>query len=48
MSDAVFEQVREHLAGVAQEATVAHGVLALLVALAAVAAWGLAGGTLKL
>jgi NADH-quinone oxidoreductase subunit C len=31
VSDAVFEQVREHLAGVAQEATVAHGVLALLV-----------------
>ena len=31
MSDAVFEQVREHLAGVAQEAAVAHGVLALLV-----------------
>jgi NADH-quinone oxidoreductase subunit C len=26
-----FEQVREHLAGVAQEATVAHGVLAFLV-----------------
>ncbi|HSW34570.1 MAG TPA: NADH-quinone oxidoreductase subunit C [Steroidobacteraceae bacterium] len=31
MSDAVFEQVREHLAGVAEEATVAHGALALLV-----------------
>ena len=31
MSDAVFEQVREHLAGVAQEAAVAHGVLALLI-----------------
>ena len=31
MSDAVFEQVREHLAGVAQEAAEAHGVLALLV-----------------
>jgi NADH-quinone oxidoreductase subunit C len=31
VSDAVFEQVREHLAGVTQEATVAHGVLALLV-----------------
>ncbi len=31
MSEAVFEQVREHLAGVTREATVAHGVLALLV-----------------
>ena len=31
MSDAVFDQVREHLAGVAQEATVADGVLARLV-----------------
>jgi NADH-quinone oxidoreductase subunit C len=31
LSDAVFEQVRERLAGVAGEATVAHGVLALLV-----------------
>jgi NADH-quinone oxidoreductase subunit C len=31
VSDAVFEQVREHLAGVAREATVADGVLALLV-----------------
>jgi len=31
VSDAVFEQVREHLAGVVQEATVAHGVLALLI-----------------
>ena len=31
MSDAVFEQVREHLAGVAREAAVAHGVLALLI-----------------
>jgi NADH-quinone oxidoreductase subunit C len=31
VSEAVFEQVREHLAGVVQEATVAHGVLALLV-----------------
>ena len=29
MSDAVFEQVREHLAGVAREPVVAHGVLAL-------------------
>ena len=29
MSDAVFEQVRERLAGVAGEATVAHGTLAL-------------------
>ena len=32
MNEAVFEQVSEHLAGVAQEATVAHGTLALLVA----------------
>ena len=31
MSEAVLEQVRAHLAGVAQEAAVAHGVLALLV-----------------
>lgn len=31
MSDAVFEQVREQLAGVAGEAAVAHGVLALLI-----------------
>jgi len=31
VSEAVFEQVREHLAGVAREAAVAHGVLALLV-----------------
>jgi NADH-quinone oxidoreductase subunit C len=31
VSDAVFEPVREHLAGVAQEAAVAHGILALLV-----------------
>lgn len=31
MSDAVFEQVREHLAGVAREATVAHGVLVMRV-----------------
>ncbi len=31
MSDAVFEQVRERLAGVAGEATVAHGTLALQV-----------------
>jgi NADH-quinone oxidoreductase subunit C len=31
VSDAVFEQVREQLAGVAQEAAVAHGALALLV-----------------
>jgi NADH-quinone oxidoreductase subunit C len=30
VSEAVFEQVREHLAGVAEEATVAHGTLALL------------------
>ena len=29
MSDAVFEQVREHLPGVAREAAVAHGVLVL-------------------
>ena len=29
MSEAVFEQVREHLAGVAQDAAVMHGVLAL-------------------
>ena len=31
MNEAVFEQVREHLAGVAQEATVAHGALGLLI-----------------
>ena len=31
MSEAVFEQVREHLAAVVREAAVAHGVLALLV-----------------
>jgi len=31
VSAAVFEQVREHLGPVAQEATVAHGMLALLV-----------------
>jgi NADH-quinone oxidoreductase subunit C len=31
VSEAVFEQVCEHLAGVAQEATVAHGTLAFLV-----------------
>jgi NADH-quinone oxidoreductase subunit C len=31
VSDLPFDQIREHLAGVAQEATVAHGVLALLV-----------------
>ena len=31
MSDAVFEQIREHLGPVAQEAAVAHGMLALLV-----------------
>jgi NADH-quinone oxidoreductase subunit C len=31
VSDAVFDQVREHLAGVAREATVAHGVLVLLI-----------------
>ena len=31
MSAAVFEQVSEHLGPVAQEATVAHGMLALLV-----------------
>jgi NADH-quinone oxidoreductase subunit C len=31
VNQAVFEQVREHLAGVAREAAVAHGVLALLV-----------------
>jgi NADH-quinone oxidoreductase subunit C len=31
VSAEVFEQVREHLAGVAQEAAVANGVLALLV-----------------
>jgi NADH-quinone oxidoreductase subunit C len=31
VSEAVFEQVREQLAGVAQEATVAHGMLGLLV-----------------
>ena len=31
MSDAVFEQVREHLGPVAQAAAVEHGVLALLV-----------------
>jgi NADH-quinone oxidoreductase subunit C len=31
VSDAVFEQVREHLAGAAQEAAVTHGVLALLI-----------------
>jgi NADH-quinone oxidoreductase subunit C len=31
VSEAVFEQVREHLAGVAEEAAVAHGVLALLI-----------------
>jgi NADH-quinone oxidoreductase subunit C len=31
VSEAVFEQVREHLAGAAQEASVAHGTLALLV-----------------
>jgi NADH-quinone oxidoreductase subunit C len=31
VSEAVFEQVREHLAGVVREAAVAHGVLALLV-----------------
>jgi len=30
VSEAVFEQVREHLAGAVQEATVAHGTLALL------------------
>jgi len=30
VSEAVFEQVREHLAGVAEEASVAHGTLALL------------------
>ena len=29
MSDAVFEQVREHLAGVARETAVAHGILVL-------------------
>ena len=29
MSDAVFEQVREHLAGVAGETAVAHGILVL-------------------
>jgi NADH-quinone oxidoreductase subunit C len=31
VSDALFEQVRERLAGVAEEAAVAHGVLAILV-----------------
>jgi len=31
VSDAVFEQIREHLGPVAQEAAVAHGMLALLV-----------------
>ena len=31
MSDAVFEQVRERLAGMALEASVAHGTLALLI-----------------
>jgi NADH-quinone oxidoreductase subunit C len=31
VSEAVFEQVREQLAGVAQEATVAHGMLGLVV-----------------
>ena len=31
MSDAVFEQIREHLGPVAQGAAVAHGMLALLV-----------------
>jgi NADH-quinone oxidoreductase subunit C len=31
VSEAVLEQVREHLAGMAQEATVAHGTLALLI-----------------
>jgi NADH-quinone oxidoreductase subunit C len=31
VSDAVFAQVREHLAGVVHEATVAHGVLGLLI-----------------
>ena len=31
MSEALFEQVREHLAGVTLEAAVAHGMLALLV-----------------
>jgi NADH-quinone oxidoreductase subunit C len=31
VSEAALEQVREHLAGMAQEATVAHGTLALLV-----------------
>ena len=31
MSEAVFEQVREHLGPVAQEAAVAHGVLALAI-----------------
>ena len=29
MSEALFEQVREHLAGVAREAAVAHGILVL-------------------
>jgi NADH-quinone oxidoreductase subunit C len=31
VSEAVFEQVREHLAGAAREAVVAHGTLALLI-----------------
>jgi NADH-quinone oxidoreductase subunit C len=31
VSEAVFEQVREHVAGAAEEASVAHGTLALLV-----------------
>jgi NADH-quinone oxidoreductase subunit C len=31
VSEAVFEQVRERLAGMAQEAAVAHGTLALLI-----------------
>jgi NADH-quinone oxidoreductase subunit C len=31
VNEAVFDQVREHVAGVAQEAAVAHGALALLV-----------------
>jgi len=31
VSEAVFEQIREHLAGAAREAAVAHGTLALLI-----------------
>jgi len=31
VSDAVFDRIREHLAGVVEEAVVAHGTLALLV-----------------